>query len=194
MSMITCPECQSQISSMATACPKCGCPVQAAATPAANPSPAGPGSVRKIVAVCALLIVGLALWWVFSVAHPSVPSPAVVLPILSPPAQKIDETLIVGPGYTETYRLTIPRPGHFSGFWSSAGKSAGIAGAQDDTLVGYVLRSPDNQVLDRLDHPTSGNFDVRCTSPGIYTFEFSNAGIIRMAARKVEIHGTYQPD
>ena len=77
--------------------------------------------------------------------------------------------------------------------WTS-GKRAGIKGANDDTLVGFTLRGPDNKVIQTLDHPTSGNFSVRCDAPGVYTFVFDNTGIIRSSARKVSIKGTYQPD
>jgi hypothetical protein len=77
MSMITCRECQSQISSMATTCPKCGCPVQAVPTPAANPQlatapPVAPGlTVRPLGIAIGVILIAVGLWlcFVFIPAH-----------------------------------------------------------------------------------------------------------------------------
>lgn len=95
------------------------------------------------------------------------------------------------------YNVTPPGgkvPGRLYGRWTSKGVSAGIRGAKDDTLVGFKIVGPDNTLVEKLDHPTGGNFNIRFDTPGVYTFTFDNSGIIRSSARVVEIDGTYQPD
>ncbi len=73
------------------------------------------------------------------------------------------------------------------------GISANVNGAADDTLVGFTLTAPDNKIVQKLDHPVTGNFAVRYEG-GVYTFTFNNQSIIRSSARIVTLQGTYQPD
>ena len=48
MALVTCPDCQAQISDAAPACPKCGRPMRMAPTPAQAPGPA-PVAVHNVV-------------------------------------------------------------------------------------------------------------------------------------------------
>lgn len=104
----------------------------------------------------------------------------------------------VKPNFIGTYTLdfrTDQVPGMLTGSWRSQGKTAGIKGAMDDTLIAFRLKGPNNEVLQQQqDHPTSGNFSVRVMRAGRYTFEFDNSGLIRSTSRQYSLDGTYQPD
>ena len=154
--------------------------------------------IRLLAALCLLTTVALAWWGWMSIVHPGVPSPMTVLRAVSTPKpESLDKNLSIASGMADTWRITLSAdktPGRMCGYWTSEGKTAGIRGAQDDTLVSYALRGPNNQVLASLDHPASSNFDVHCVNPGVYTFEFNNSGLLRSSTRNVTIHLTYQAD
>jgi hypothetical protein len=143
---------------------------------------------RRVV----IVFLGLCGWWLIS-RNSSLPSPAAVF-AASPIT--IEKSLTVLPGQEYQLTLSFPQaktPGWLRGRWSVKGASANVKGAADDSLVGFTLISPDNRTLQRLDHPLSGNFNVRYEG-GSYTFIFDNSGIIRSSSRLVTLEGTYQPD
>jgi hypothetical protein len=116
--------------------------------------------------------------------------------VLSPMSIPIHQTVTVQPN--QEYQLTLPwpelkTPGWLRGHWTVRGKSANFPNAADDTLVGFTLTGPNNEILQRQNHPTSGNFAIRCEG-GEYTMTFNNTGVLRASARIVTIDGTYQPD
>jgi len=137
--------------------------------------------------------IGVGGWWVASRKN-VIASPASLLAATPIPLQK---TLKVEPGQSVSHTFAVPSdklPGRLQGHWTCKGSSAGIKGAKDDTLVAAQLRGPDNKVMQEYDHPTAGNFSIRITAPGIYTFTFDNSGLVRSTPRMVEIEGAYQPD
>jgi hypothetical protein len=81
-----------------------------------------------------------------------------------------------------------------TGRWSCSGQRAQIKGATDDTLVRFQLKDPMSKTVQDLDHPVSGNLQVRVMAPGTYTMIFSNSGLIRSSARIVEIDVIYTPE
>ena len=146
------------------------------------------------VAGLILIFAGILGGWWFVSRRTGAPGPREIIQARPIP---IKDTVDVEAGHSVKYTFTVPAgkaPGLLQGHWSAQGKSANIKGATDDTLVGFTLRGPDNNVIQSLDHPTSGNFSSRCGAAGAYTFEFSNAGIIRSSSRRVTIDGSYQPD
>ncbi|HET6250157.1 MAG TPA: hypothetical protein VFE47_20875 [Tepidisphaeraceae bacterium] len=103
------------------------------------------------------------------------------------------QTITVPAGRVFDLPLSFPAertPGRIRGHWTSQGKSAGIAGAKDDTLVKFTIRGSNNAVLQRLDHPVSGNFDIRYAG-GTFTLTFDNSGIVRSSGRVVSVEWTY---
>ena len=110
---------------------------------------------------------------------------------------RVERKFKVKAGRAYELRLSSPDNGkrwHFHGHWICKGVSADIDGATDDTLVRFVLRGPDDKVVEELDHhPTSGNFSVNYDEPGTYTFVFDNSGIIRSSSREIEFEGTFDP-
>jgi len=197
MSMITCRECRGQISNMATFCPRCGCPVQPESAPAWNPqsaiappvvqpTPAARGKTRIIASICALIIACaillLAILYDTGIIGAFLP-------------QTLDKTFTVQARGMFDYHISIGGPGRLYGYWTSAGRSARIPGATDDTLASYDLRGPQNRViLEQRDRPLTANFDFHTDIPGVYTFEFFNNGLLRNSARNIDFHGTFQPD
>lgn len=144
--------------------------------------------------ICALI---LGVWWFVS-RNTIVPSPAAAFrtAVAAGPIP-IKEKIQIPANYEQTWPLSAPGgkyPGRLSGHWYSRGKTAGIPGAVSDSLVSFKLVGPDNRTIQRMDHPTEGNFDIRFDGPGVYTFIFNNGGILRSSARVVEFDGTYQPD
>jgi hypothetical protein len=144
--------------------------------------------------ICAVIVGG---WW-FASRKTSIASPAAALKAaVSAEPIPVKRTIRIEPNHVQEWPFSPPGgkvPGRLYGHWSCQGKTAGIAGAHDDSLVSFKLVGPDNKTIQELDHPTDGNFDIRFDSPGIYTFEFNNGGIVRSSARVVEFEGTYQPD
>jgi hypothetical protein len=132
----------------------------------------------------------------FLASHEVTAATPAVSRLADAPAPTIKETIQVEARKNVTHTFTAPAgkiPGRLTGRFTVKGKSAGIKGAHDDKLVGFKLVGPDSKVLLKLDHPEFGNFDVKIDSPGAYTFEFDNTGIIRNSARTVELEGNYQP-
>jgi hypothetical protein len=153
--------------------------------------------MKIIGAVIVLGIVALlGFWWMASRTNPGVPSPSSIVNMRPAPIP-LDKVITISAGGAENYTINIPSnkcPGLLHGDWQSQGKSAGISGANDDSLVGFTIEGPDGSVLSRLDHPVSGNFSFRCTQAGTYTFTFDNQGIIRSSGRTVNVHPEFQPD
>jgi hypothetical protein len=152
--------------------------------------------MKKSTIVLLLVLCGVALggWWIAARKSVTVPSPK---QLLAAAPIRIDETFQVPPQRSQEWTWEPPdgrTPGLLEGSWECRGSTSGIAGANDDTLVGFALRGPDNRVIQQLDHPVSGNFSLRCTSAGKYTFVFDNGGIVRSSARKVTLHGAYHPE
>ena len=142
--------------------------------------------------VVTVAVVCLTCWWVLSRRSP-LPSPAA---LLAAPAIPLNNTITVPAGKEYKLAVSYPQdrsPGWLRGTWTVGGTSAGVRGAMDDTLVSYSLIGPDDSIIDRQDHPTSGNFSVRYTG-GVYTFMFDNGGVFRSSPRVVTIEGSYQPD
>lgn len=110
----------------------------------------------------------------------------------------IRQTLRIEPNRASTFNFIAPIdrvPGFLSGEWKSVGKSAGIAGARDDTIIAFKLIGPDKKIIEMQDHhPVAGSFKIRIDKPGQYTFNFDNSGIVRSSAREVRVDGSYQPD
>jgi hypothetical protein len=107
----------------------------------------------------------------------------------------LKQTVTVEPGRFATYSWEFSKtPGRLYGSWISQGRSANIRGATDDTLVSFKLVGANNEILQNLDHPASGNFDIHITSPGRYTFWMGNTGMLRSSSRVVTIDATYKPD
>jgi hypothetical protein len=149
---------------------------------------------RVAASLAIVAVLAVAGWWFIS-RKTAVASPTSIVAASPIPVR---DTLRVEANHAMTYTLTPPQgklPGWLSGRWTCTGKSAGIKGANDDSLIGFSIVGPDNNVIEKLDrHPTSGNFKLRFDGPGAYTFTFDNSGIIRSSARVVELSGTYQPD
>jgi hypothetical protein len=187
MSLMSCRECHGEISSQVTFCPKCGCPVQ---SPGNNPNleavPFAPvaierrqGPLRRVLPLFLLAIIGFGLWWLWQEYS----------------QQNFDGRFTVPAGYIYTYRVNINGTGRLYGYWTSAGRTAGIASATDDTLVSYDLRGPrDRIILQETNHPLSANFDFHTDVRGVYTFEFVNRGLLRSSARNIDLHAAFQPD
>jgi hypothetical protein len=111
-------------------------------------------------------------------------------------ALRVARTFKVKVGRAYELRLSSPdktRRWHLHGHWTCRGVSAEVGGATDDTLVRFVLRGPDDKIIETRDHPTSGNFSVNYDEPGTYTFVFDNSGIVRSSSREVEFEGTFDP-
>jgi hypothetical protein len=111
-------------------------------------------------------------------------------------ALRLERRFKVKAGRVYELRLSSPdkaRRWHLHGHWTCTGASAEIDGAADDTLVRFVLRGPDDKVIEQRNHPTSGNFSVNYDEPGTYTFLFDNSGIIRSSSREIEFEGTFDP-
>jgi hypothetical protein len=147
-------------------------------------------SLVTVIMVGALFVGG---WWFVS-RKIAIASPAALVTASPIP---VTDRLNIEAGKGMTYSVTPPQgkvPGWLSGRWTCKGKSAGIKGAHDDSLVAFKIVGPDNKVIEKLDHQGCGNFKLRFDGPGAYTFVFDNSGIIRSSARVVEIDGTYQPD
>jgi hypothetical protein len=153
---------------------------------------------RQTFTLFILLSIGVAIWWVYARTTGNLVSPAeVAKAAVTPRPISYNATLRIEPMYVSEWPVEIPlskTPGRLYGSWHSRGKSAGISGASDDTLIGYELRGPNNAIIATTDHPTSGNFDVRYETPGVYRFVFKNSGLIRSSAREVIINATYQQD
>jgi hypothetical protein len=151
-------------------------------------------TTKGLLAVTVILV----SWSLISFVSPGIPSPAALLRTVSTPApETFYDKLTVGNGVLFSWRLSLSSseaPGRLYGYWTSGGRNAGVPGALGDTLESYALLGPNNQVLGGLDNPASGNFDVQCDGPGVYTFEFNNRGLLRNTPRIVEIHATFQPD
>lgn len=144
--------------------------------------------------ICAVI---LCVWWYVS-RKTIMPSPVAAFQA-AVTAQPIDirESIRIEPNYEQPWRFSPPDgkfPGRLTGHWSCRGATAGISGAHDDSLVAFKLVGPDNTTIQQTKKPIDGNFDIRCDGPGVYTFVFNNAGILRSSARVVEFDGTYQPD
>lgn len=155
---------------------------------------------RRSTWVGTLIVCGLILggWWFVS-RKTIIASPLATLQsAVSTAPIPIKHTIKIEPNYIQTWTFSAVAskvPGRLYGHWSCQGKSAGIRGAHNDTLVSFKLVGPDNRVIvQEPKHPVEGNFDVRIDSPGVYTFEFNNGGIIRSSARVVKVDATYQPD
>jgi hypothetical protein len=155
---------------------------------------------KHVSTAAGIIIIGamaLAGWWFVS-RKTGIASPAAVLKsaVTAEPIPVMTK-LRIEAGKGMTYTVSAPGnkvPGRLYGRWTSQGKTAGIKGATDDSLVGFRLVGPDNKVVEKSDHPSAGNFNLRFDAPGNYTFEFDNAGVVRSTARVVEFDGTYQPD
>ena len=109
----------------------------------------------------------------------------------------LSDEVTVPVGKVLTYQFPIRNdqvPGTLMGSWFSKGSSAGIKGANDDSLISFTLTDPNQKNLKSMDHPVSGNLNERITAPGTYTITFSNGGIIRSSDRKVWVDMSYQPD
>lgn len=109
----------------------------------------------------------------------------------------LSKSFQVEAGKTLNNWIEIPSstvPGDLNGSWVSTGKSAGIKGANDDSLVNFQLLDVEGKVIQKIDHPVSGTIKYRVTVPGKYTMIFSNAGFVRSSARNVELKATYTPD
>lgn len=139
-----------------------------------------------------LLLAGIA-WWLFSrttgIGNPTA--------LLKPAPTVLDQTFTLDAHQFFSIPVVVQSgrvPGTLQGHFSVRGKSAGIAGATDDTLVDFYIKGPNNERLNGLDHPTDGNFSIKVTAPATYTLVFSNAGIIRSSGRRVTLTGKYQPD
>jgi hypothetical protein len=152
-------------------------------------------ALRTTVLTFALLLaMGLGAWYLFARKVFLIPSPGSLMRATPIP---VKDNIDVPAGKLMNWTFSTPdgrTPGLLQGTWHCSGASAGISGAQDDTLVGFTLRGPDDKVLEQLDHPISGNFSLRFEAPGKCTFVFDNGGIIRSSMRKVRIEGTYHPD
>lgn len=141
--------------------------------------------------ICGLIVGG---WWVLS-RKTIMASPLATLTAATP--VPIKQAIRVEPNRVMTWPISAPDgkfPGRLYGHWTCRGKAAGIQGAHDDSLVAFKLVGPDNRIIQQSNHPFEGNFDLHVTGPGVYTFEFSNAGLLRSSARVIEFDGTYQPD
>ena len=154
-------------------------------------------NAKQLIGIVAVLGTILVAWWIISRVVPGVPAPNIET--LTKPAS-IDvkrEGVTVPVGKVLTYQFPIRNdqvPGTLMGSWFSKGSSAGIKGANDDSLISFTLTDPNQKNLKSMDHPVSGNLNERITAPGTYTITFSNGGIIRSSDRKVWVDMSYQPD
>jgi len=149
-------------------------------------------SIKPFVVGFVLGVIAMAGWW-FASRKMAIASPATIF-AASPIA--VTKSLTVPPNQVVAFPWAGPEgkvPGRLFGQWTSHGASAGIKGANDDQLTRFVLRGPDNRVIQTVENPTAGNFSVRFDAPGTYTFEFDNTGAFR-SPRSVQFEGTYQPD
>jgi hypothetical protein len=203
MSVTSCADCNGKVSDSATACPHCGKPVKAAQPAPVPPAggsafldPKANAKSLKGILVTVFLLVGIivTVWFVMARATGAKPTP-LVNAITGRTPIILDDKFTVNQNYVMNKTLNIDRvPGLLVGNFLARGKSVGIKGAQDDTLVAFHILGPNNQRLNELDHPIRGNFSIRVTSPGTYTLVFSNGGIIRSTAREVTLDGKYQPE
>lgn len=108
-------------------------------------------------------------------------------------AQDLSQDVTVPVGQSQWYRWTFTRPGRLEGYFTVQGLSAHLPLATDDTLGLVTLQGPSNEVLQKLDSPSSGNISAHCTG-GIYTLTFDNSGPLRASSRKVTFKGTFTPD
>ncbi len=99
------------------------------------------------------------------------------------PEGRRGQNVVVEPGLT---------PGRLRGSWSSAGKSAGVPGADDDTLDQFRLYAFGELLLSQ-EHSASGTFDLRIQKPGSYEFIFSPPAQPRHSNRIVTLKGVYEP-
>jgi hypothetical protein len=152
-------------------------------------------ALQAIVVLIVILAMGYAGWWYVSRRTDAIPTPAQVL---GTTPVKVDETFTVESNHQASWTFAPPvgkSPGLLEGRWMCQGKSAGIHGAADDTLIAFKLLDPNNNVLQaQPDHPVQGNFSVRCDGTGNLTFIFDNTGIIRSSSRQIHLEGTYRPD
>jgi hypothetical protein len=205
MSVTSCPDCNGKVSDSAMACPHCGKPVKAiAAPPAAQPPQSGGGFLdpkanaksAKGILVTVFVLIGIivTVWFVFARSTGAKTAPMVNVLTGKPPII-LDDKFTVNQNYVMNHKLNIERaPGMLTGNFYARGKTIGIKGAQDDTLVGFHILGPNSQKLNVLDHPVRGNFSLRVTAPGTYTLVFDNGGIIRSTPREVTLEGKYQPE
>jgi hypothetical protein len=151
----------------------------------------------SLVGTLLIVTMMVAGWWFVS-RQTTIASPADTLKsIVTAQPFPVKRTIRVEAHHDATWTFSPPAgkfPGRFYGRWTCEGKSAGIAGAQDDSLVVFNLIGPDNKPIQQMSHPIGGNFDIRIEGPSIFTFEFNNSGIVRSSSRVVELNGTYQPD
>jgi hypothetical protein len=147
----------------------------------------------KRLSPIALLLVAAAGW---SILSRKTPIPSIASIVAASPVA-VNQTFTVEPGKAYQFRFEFPAdksPGRFHGSWTSQGKSAGLKGATDDTLVTFTIKGSDDKTLTTSNrHPVTGNFDFRYTG-GTVTLTFDNSGIIRSSARTVTLAGIYQPD
>lgn len=138
------------------------------------------------------LILGMVTVSAFAIA--AVRNPAIAA--APDDALHVEKKFKVKAGKIYELRLSSPdnsKAWHLHGHWICKGASGDVDGAANDTLVHFILRGPDDKVIEKLDHPTSGNFSVNYDEPGTYTFVFDNAGIIRSTSREIEFEGTFDP-
>jgi len=157
----------------------------------------GLGLVKCAIVVFVLLL-GFGAWYLIlgrAAGIKTLPSPVAALIKKNP--IDFNKSFTVESGKIMTYSITVPAdhtPGYLSGTWESKGSSANIKNANDDTLIGFQLKDPNNNVIQNLDHPTAGNVQMRVAGPGTYTMVFGNSGIFRSSARSVHISLVYNPD
>jgi hypothetical protein len=93
------------------------------------------------------------------------------------------QDFVVEPGLT---------PGRLRGSWSSAGKSVGVPGADDDTVNHFRLYAFGKLLLSQ-EHSASGTFDLAIQKPGSYDFVFDPPTQPRHSNRIVTLKGVYEP-
>jgi len=166
------------------------------AVPESSQQAAQPKSNRWLpLLVVILIVLGTCFGGILLSALRRTPGGGGVRSFIRPGPVPISESIAVEPNTSTLYRFEVKPeglPGRLSGHWTSRGKSAGIAGATDDTLVGFWIKDPNNQIVQYLDHQFEGNFSLSVAVPGTYTFEFGNAGILRSSKRVVELEGQYE--
>ncbi len=154
--------------------------------------------MKKYTGAIALLIIGAVVvgGFLWCAKHPTAVNAALSGKSAERKSFPISDAITIQPGYVQTLRYSFPAdktPGKFQGYWQVEGKSGHLKGATDDTLTGFSLLGPNNDALQKLTSPTSGNFSIRYEG-GMYTFSFENSGFLRSSPRTVTFTGTYQPD
>ena len=162
---------------------------------------------KPLIVLASLMGIVVAGWWLES--HKSdAASPTALLQrleqntdshqsgMLGASVISFEQTLRIEPNRATTFNFIAPKvPGFLYGEWKSVGKSAGIAGATDDTLIAFKIVGPDKKIIEKDNHhPVSGSFKIRIESAGQYSLIFDNSGIIRSSAREVQVTGIYRPD